>query len=804
MDFEGFQTRPSTVSGAEAQSSVSAHDALMAPRSSQSFLSPAASVIASDWDSRQEPELAAFHVWTLDWQQRGSSPQRLAEGERLARLRMECLQRMARESPLNVLRATVPFRVRYLLPADVLALLEERIDGVGSLSVTVARPAPGEKLENPGPFHRARFQGRSFDLITTGPLRMGTQPRAALHGVALGKMLVLADSPVRMIEAGERITKPVEEVCPVSGETTRIDFAALQEQAPADLIDVGDKIIKVCEPEHVTVVAAKTLAEERASQPWVMGKGQEGSPEFLGTQQPDSSWTLGTKKLLIIRVDFSDKPGASISEATAVSLINGAGGVNEFFQTNSFGKTSIPLAPLVANDSADVTNVFRMPRTASSYATSGDHNGLHYNAQTAATAAGFNLDAYDRIGVFFTNLRSIPGSQMTYGGLGQQPGKDFWINGANYAYLISHELGHTCGLPHASRERSSTTDPTGTGTWEEYGDVLDLMGDGTTNAAHFNMWSKAFLHWIEPQAALLVTAPGTYRVYRFDHKDAVTNDAAHPLALRLPRHSGHEWWIGHRRALTSNSSAMNGMYALWANSDGDNTQLIDFNGPNDTNAANAPLQINATFNDLETGHSFKPVARGGTGSNEYLDVQVTFNPRLYVSDMVRYADESAGGHRVIVQRLQSGTGASTVNYTTVADTAVAGTDFTTVSGSLNWADGEMGPKSFLIPIIADSLPDSYESFSINFTGLTGSAMMNMDRSIEMRIMDPGSEDSSMSVTRFPVVSAISTPFQSLQSNRMASWWSAVSMVLSGASLPPAVAIPFLVRAAILASVASMP
>jgi uncharacterized delta-60 repeat protein/M6 family metalloprotease-like protein len=749
----------SDASGMAAQPSLSEQAARMAAHSPQPFLLSAANVLANDWDSRPEPELAAFHDWTLDWQQRGASPQRLAEGERLARLRMDCLQRMARESPLNVLRATVPFRVRYMLPAEVLALMEERIDGVGSLSVTVARPAAGEALENPGPFHRARFQGRSFDLITTGPIRMGTQPRAALHGVALGKVLVLADSPVRMVEAGERITKPVEEVCPASGKTTRLDLAALQEQAPADLIDVGDKIIKVCEPEHVTLVAAKTLAKERESQPWVMGKGLEGTPEFLGTQQPDPSWTLGAKKLLIIRVDFSDKPGASISEATAVSLINGAGGVNEFFQTNSFGKTSILLAPLVANDSADVTSVFRMSRTASSYATSGDYDSLHYDAKTAATAAGFNLDAYDRIGVFFANLRSIPGSRMTYAGLGQQPGKDFWINGANYAFLISHELGHTCGLPHASRVRSSTTDPTGTGTFEEYGDVLDLMGDGTTSAAHFNMWSKAFLHWIEPQAALLVTVPGTYRVYRFDHKDAIANDAAHPLALRLPRHGGHEWWIGHRRALTGNSSAMNGMYALWANADGDNTQLIDFNGPNDTNAANAPLQINATFNDLETGHSFKPVARGGIGSNEYLDVQVSFNPRLYVKDMVKYADEAAGGHRVIVERLQSGAGASTVNYTTVADTAVAGTDFTTVSGTLNWADGEMGPKSFLIPIIADSLPDSYDSFSINFTGLTGSAMMNMDRSIEMRIMDPGSEDPSMSVTRFPVVSAIAADRQ---------------------------------------------
>lgn len=56
--------------------------------------------------------------------------------------------------------------------------------------------------------------------------------------------------------------------------------------------------------------------------------------------------------------------------------------------------------------------------------------------------------------------------------------------------------------------------------------------------------------------------------------------------------------------------------------------------------------------------------------------------------------------------------ATTVEYTTVAETATAGSDFTTVSGTLSWAAGETGAKTIQIPIATDSANDGGEQFRV--------------------------------------------------------------------------------------------
>src|SRR5690349_10245089 len=72
------------------------------------------------------------------------------------------------------------------------------------------------------------------------------------------------------------------------------------------------------------------------------------SPTFAST------WTEGAKKVLFIRVDFSDKPGDPVSEATAKALIDTT--VNNSYVENSYGKTSM---------TAVVTPTLRMPQTSS-------------------------------------------------------------------------------------------------------------------------------------------------------------------------------------------------------------------------------------------------------------------------------------------------------------------------------------------------------------------------------------------------------------------------------------------------------
>src|SRR6185369_547072 len=52
-----------------------------------------------------------------------------------------------------------------------------------------------------------------------------------------------------------------------------------------------------------------------------------------------------------------------------------------------------------------------------------------------------------------------------------------------------------------------------------------------------------------------------------------------------------------------------------------------------------------------------------------------------------------------VTRTGGSTGPVSVNYSTADGTAVAGTDYTATSGTLNWADGDTAPKMISVPLL---------------------------------------------------------------------------------------------------------
>lgn len=71
-------------------------------------------------------------------------------------------------------------------------------------------------------------------------------------------------------------------------------------------------------------------------------------------------------------------------------------------------------------------------------------------------------------------------------------------------------------------------------------------------------------------------------------------------------------------------------------------------------------------------------------------------------------DEDAGSLVITVNRLGGKAGAVSVDYNTLEGTALEGLDYAGASGSLNWADGEDGPKTFLVTTVDDSTSESYE------------------------------------------------------------------------------------------------
>jgi choice-of-anchor B domain-containing protein len=90
---------------------------------------------------------------------------------------------------------------------------------------------------------------------------------------------------------------------------------------------------------------------------------------------------------------------------------------------------------------------------------------------------------------------------------------------------------------------------------------------------------------------------------------------------------------------------------------------------------------------------------------------------------------------VRVQRVAGFAGAVSVDYATVSGTAVAGTDFTATAGSLQWAAGEQGEKTIVVPIANNATVTGSRSFQVNLSNLGGGAALDGAASFSVTIQE---------------------------------------------------------------------
>ena len=85
-----------------------------------------------------------------------------------------------------------------------------------------------------------------------------------------------------------------------------------------------------------------------------------------------------------------------------------------------------------------------------------------------------------------------------------------------------------------------------------------------------------------------------------------------------------------------------------------------------------------------------------------------------------------GNQNVAVKVIRTGdiSGATSVSYATADGTATAGTDYTAVSGTLDFAAGELS-KTITVPILNDNIFEgASETFSVNLSAPTGGALLS--------------------------------------------------------------------------------
>jgi uncharacterized delta-60 repeat protein len=130
------------------------------------------------------------------------------------------------------------------------------------------------------------------------------------------------------------------------------------------------------------------------------------------------------------------------------------------------------------------------------------------------------------------------------------------------------------------------------------------------------------------------------------------------------------------------------------------------------------VAVGTSLSDL--GADSFAVARvnpAGTGSAGYAGFVETF---------ANVVGEGTANVVLTVRRTGGSVGSPgpvSVAYSTVGGTATAGSDFTAISGVLQWFDGDMSPKTITVPITDDTVVEVIETFSVILNNTTGTVRL---------------------------------------------------------------------------------
>lgn len=517
----------------------------------------------------------------------GGQPADPAQGLALARARRQAMAELIARDPERALAEAVPPLVRQRLPAEIVAQLEEPVSARGSLRVVAALP-DGPQSSAGVRREVVLANGATYAASVYGSrLRQPTSGNVPLRGIALDGRLAVAESPVRLLAKGERIapSTPVEFSCPVSGNTVpeaRPDEVAAEELAA----EIGGTVHFFCNAGHLAELTNKLQAEvENAA-------------------VPDSAYNQGVKRILLVRLNFTDDTAEPITAAGGQTLLTA---VDTFINENSYGTCRIDLV-----NSLVTPVLVTMPKTKAQYVTENNSISFLADARTAATAAGYNYLNYD---FEWFRYASIYG----FGGQAYVGARGVWLQSSSTG-VAAHEWGHNLGLWHANRWNTTNDSIIGTGTNVEYGDTYDTMGSAAAGKNSFNTCHRNLLGWLPDANVLTATTSGTYRIHAFDQ----TTLGALPLALRTLKEGNRFYWLEHRVQWGTSPTATNGVlvhWSPWASSNG-GSQLLDLTPNTAGGTGDAALVVGRTFSDPYAGVHITPIARNAGTTPPSVDVVI--------------------------------------------------------------------------------------------------------------------------------------------------------------------------------------
>jgi hypothetical protein len=161
---------------------------------------------------------------------------------------------------------------------------------------------------------------------------------------------------------------------------------------------------------------------------------------------------------------------------------------------------------------------------------------------------------------------------------------------------------------------------------------------------------------------------------------------------------------------TSASGTLN-----WANGDSaDKTFVVPI-------INDAIFQGNLTFTVTLSGASGAAAGAPAAAIATIVDDESPPTGTLQLGASTYSVAENGSSLTITVTRVGGSSGAASINYATSNGTALAGSDYTSTSGTLNWAAADSANKTFTIPILDDALVEGDEAFTVTLSGTTGAA-----------------------------------------------------------------------------------
>ncbi|MFM2221213.1 MAG: hypothetical protein RLZZ553_961 [Verrucomicrobiota bacterium] len=554
-----------------------------------------APVVAPDFQ-----KIDAFQSWLQRWKEADPSMRDALVEEGVARAEERRLEfkRLIATDPKLALDLAVARVIRQDLPESIVSRLEKPVSATGQYDVLMARPEPGSQKPSELVLRYFEVEGMSYIARVYGEMTpVMSRKNIPLRGVAVDREFAVAESPVRSLEIGERIAAGtlVEKVCPVSGEETQAPASGESVKVETPVIEVGERVITLCNGSHVEVMDEKYKTLIQAA-------GPGGASFFMDTYPGTSSRAIGNLRCLYIRGTYPDRlEQLNTEDQAAADMANTA----RFFSETSFGKCSL---------TTTITPMVVLPHTFSWYTTKDSEvNGLgllQTHARIEARRLGYDSTQFDCIILRINGLRS----GASWGG-----GDSVWL-GWGGMDVINHEVGHSLGLNHANFWQASDGTAYGNGANQEYGNPFDVMGGGGGFGAHYNTVSKRQVGWLPANYIHSPRENGVYRIHAYDQPRL---EEGKRYGLTVAKDSIRSYNIEYHPQ--GSSTLLDSALVIYSGMGSNAGHLLDTTPGSSGGKNDGGIQVGRTFSDEEADMHFTVLSKQDT-SPPSLDVAFMRGP----------------------------------------------------------------------------------------------------------------------------------------------------------------------------------